>query len=167
MARDNKQPSAPADGGTGIAAAMNAANENNPPKAWLIVGGFKLEPKPNEYTGKTKGAPTYKRVGFCHAQIPGTDLAVPMTVSVVFPADGSKPSLEAKFVGQRYPQLDGIEIMPNIPKQRAADAEHRVKTFRREVASAFHAWYRQQSDVPAITSRVTGTDSAAGVTLDD
>ena len=123
---------------------------------------FRLEAKPSEYTGAKKNAPTYKRVGFALASI-GGHMGIPLTVSVVFPSDGAKPVVEARFVASRYPQLDGIEVEPNITKAQQAEAEATTKAFRRRVATEFRAWYLQQPDVPELTSRVTGTDTAAGI----
>ena len=143
------------------AATSNAATTHANPLTTAPLR-FRLEPKPSEYTGTKKNAPTYKRVGFALASI-GGHMGIPMTVSVVFPSDGNKPVVEARFVSSRYPQLDGIEIEPNITKHQQAEAEAATKAFRRRVATEFRQWYLQQSDVPELTSRVTGTDTAAGI----
>lgn len=145
---------------------MAAANNNAPAQINPLpftIDGFTLEANPSEWTPK-HGKYTSKRVGSALLRIGfGT---IPAEVSVIFPADGTTPECQASLPRQRFA---GSLIKPasDLSKEQQAQFAAAVSKLEADAATGFVAWYRQQTNVAPLTSRVVAGSSARGVKLTD
>lgn len=140
--------------------AANAV-QNGIALSWT-VSGYRLVAKQSEWTPKT-GAYTRKRVGSVIVKT-GDGLQFPSEAAVIFPKDG-KPYLQVSGPAIRY---EGPVLSPSdeLSKKDRESLAHQITTFEANAAKQFVAWYRQQPNVPEITSRVSAQTSGTGVTLE-
>ena len=143
------------------AAATANAVQNGIALSW-VVSGYRLVPKQSEWTPKT-GTYTRKRVGAVIVKT-GDGLQFPAEAAVIFPKDGS-PYLQVSGPTIRY---EGPVLSPSdeLSKKDREAIAHQITTFEANAAKQFVAWYRQQPNVPELTSRVASQTSATGVLLD-